>query len=186
MVVGRPTGDFPDTMLAVTTREQALGILQGEHTALRDLADGLDREAFVRPATIGGGDWSAKDLLAHVTTWEEIALRTIEEWRSGEKPWIEATPKNADDINAETVVQKAKMSADDVRAEFERVHAELVGKIRDFTDDEWATESFWEAERATTFGAVLGAVLAAPRRPFAHVSAHLADLEAYVASASRD
>src|SRR3989304_2190166 len=96
-------------MPAVTTREEALGILEDGHAALPAPAAGLHHDPFVRPATGGGGDWSAKDLVAHVTTGEEIALRTMEEWRRGETPWIESTPKNADDINAETVAQKAAM-----------------------------------------------------------------------------
>jgi hypothetical protein len=169
----------------VTTREQALAILAEGQAALSDLADGLDDDAFARPAAIAGGDWSAKDLIAHVTTWEEIALRTIAEWRRGEEPWIESTPKDTNQINAETVARKAPMTSEEVRVEARRVHEELRERIRGITDEEWDAEAFWKTERRRTFGGLVGAVLAAPRRPFGHAFAHLADLQAYASSAAK-
>lgn len=168
----------------MTTRKEALAILAEGHAALYGLAARLDDDAFARPGTIGGGDWSAKDLIAHVTTWEEIALRTIAEWRHGEKPWIESTPEDTDEINAETVARKASMPSEEVRAEAKRVHEELTERIREITDDEWDAAAFWDTERERTFGGLVGTVLAAPKRPFGHAFAHLADLEAYVASAA--
>ena len=166
------------------TRDEAIRILEGHHDAVTRLIDRLDADAFVRRATIGGGDWSAKDLLAHLTTWEEIALRTIDEWRRGERPRIEEAyrAEDVDRINEEAVARKGSLPADEVRAEAKRVHDELLAAIRGSSEEEWSSRARYETERRTSFGALLGSLLGAPRRPFGHAIAHLADLEAYVAS----
>jgi hypothetical protein len=70
-------------MSAVTTREDAVSLLEDQHAEVAGLLTGLDEDAFVRRGTIGGGDWSAKDLAAHLGSWEEFSLETIDAFRRG-------------------------------------------------------------------------------------------------------
>ncbi len=75
--------------MTIPTRDEAIRTLDEGHRGVRDLMALLSDDDLVEPATIGGGDWSAKDLLGHLTTWEEIALASLDEWRRGERPGIE-------------------------------------------------------------------------------------------------
>src|SRR5207245_7846791 len=61
---------------------QAAAALEEGNAALQELCARLSADEMVRPATIGGGQWSAKDLLAHVAFWEELAAQTLADWRA--------------------------------------------------------------------------------------------------------
>ncbi len=64
------------------TREEAVRLLEEQHAELATLFEELDPDAFVRRGTMGGGEWSAKDLAAHMGVWEEFAIETIRRVRS--------------------------------------------------------------------------------------------------------
>ncbi len=71
------------------SRPQALRVLGEDHESVRELVERLGSDDLARPATIGGGDWSAKDLLGHLTSWEEHALEALAAWRRGESAPIQ-------------------------------------------------------------------------------------------------
>jgi hypothetical protein len=83
--------------MASITREQAIQTLEDGQRRLDALFGQLAEEQLVRPATIGGGDWSAKDLLGHIARWNEIAIEARDAWRRGERGsrhrrWIAGWP----------------------------------------------------------------------------------------------
>jgi uncharacterized protein (TIGR03083 family) len=164
------------------TREQALATLDEGDRAVQAVAAGLADDELERPATIGDGDWSAKDLLGHLTQWEEFALEAIDAWRRGDAPFVEATPKGVDELNAQAVAAKADRSPQDIRAEAREIHASLVSALRGISDDEWRSPPPFDTGDNRTLSAFLGGVLGAPQRPFGHAYAHLADLEAFARS----
>ena len=75
--------------MAGASREDAVATLEEGHLRIKQLVEGLSEEQMTSPATIGGGDWSAKDLLAHITIWEEEAIDTVADIRRGQEPRIE-------------------------------------------------------------------------------------------------
>jgi hypothetical protein len=178
--------------VAQPTREEAIRTLRDGHDQLDSLAQALTDEDLTRPATMGGGEWSAKDILGHIATWEEVALRTLEEFRRGETPWIErdegpfAAPATGrvDAFNARTVAEKQRRPLEQVRREAAGTHRGLVEAIRALTDEEWTAKASYPTpmNRRRRLVTLLGSVLGAPQRPFGHAFAHLPDLEAYITS----
>jgi hypothetical protein len=169
----------------VVTRDDALATLEEGHRLTVDLIARLTDDQLSRPATIGGGDWSAKDLLGHIASWEEYALRALDEWRRGERPWVEdvfRTPDEVDRVNAEAVVAKAAMSDGEVREAAEASFRALADSLRSMSDDEWRRKAPYETKQRQRLGNLLGSITGAPKGPFAHAFAHLPDLDAYVAS----
>jgi hypothetical protein len=167
------------------TREQALATLADGQARMASLFGQLSDEQFARRGTIGGGEWSAKDLLGHIAFWEELALETIAAWRRGEKPRIEETftGGGVDALNAWNEERKASWSAKEVRSEAKETHSRLVAEIEAMSDQEWQSKAPYQTERRSRLVTELGSVLGAPKRPFGHAFAHLADLEANVTSA---
>lgn len=168
------------------TRDDAVRLLDEQHAELAALFAELDEDAFVRRGTIGGGDWSAKDLLGHLATWEAFALDAVSEWRQGRKPYIAGLLDGGivgiDHVNALTVADKASLTWDEVRAGAEGTHAALVRLIGEMSDDEWNAKALYPAERRDHLGSLVGSVLGAPKRPFGHAFAHIPDLQTYVSS----
>ncbi len=166
-------------------RDEALATLEEGHRLTAHLIAPLSAEQLSQPATIGGGEWSAKDLLGHIASWEEYALRALDEWRRGERPWVEEvfrTPDEVDRVNAEAVLTKSGLPVGEVREAAEASFRALSVAIRSMSDEEWKAKAFYETERRTRLGNLLGSVTGAPKGPFAHAFAHLPDLEAYAAS----
>ncbi len=81
-------------------RRQAIDELERDHQAIHRLLDGLPDDQWSLPATVGDGDWSVKDLIGHLASWEEIALERV-------AAVLEGTPSrwrgDADDVNASAV-----------------------------------------------------------------------------------
>src|SRR5439155_15581439 len=82
-------GVRPDPEVAAPTRQEALETLREGHERLASLLDQLSGDDLRRPRTIGGGDWSAIDLVDHLALWEQLALQSLSEWREGRRPMIE-------------------------------------------------------------------------------------------------
>jgi hypothetical protein len=168
----------------VISRDDAVRLLEEQHAELTDLFGELDVEAFVRRGTIGDGEWSAKDLAAHLGVWEDIAVETIEAFGRGERPAVEdwfSQDGAGDRVNDEGVRRFLDASPDDVRARFEDLHARVVAAIL-ATDDEGWSAPYPYVEEDRTLGDRVGSLLGADDGRFRHASAHLADLRAYVAS----
>jgi len=167
------------------SRADAVAILEVGQARLDALLNSLSDDELFRPATIGGGDWSAKDLIGHIATWEEMALEAVEAWRDGTTPWFDQEPYvgpgSTDRINAVTIARKEPLSLQQIRARAEQTHRRLVTSIHALTDEEWSSKVVWREEEITLAGR-LGSLTAATDGPFRHVFDHIGDLEAYVAS----
>ncbi len=167
-----------------TTRTEALAILAEGQAALAGLFTRLSDGDFVRPATIGGGDWSAKDLLGHLAFWEELAVEAIAAWRDGRRPTaveiFAGGRAGIDDANARDQARNARESLATVRARAETARAAVRRAIEMLTDEEWQATVVGPGNRPETLGELLGGILGAPKRPFGHAFAHQPDLQAYV------
>jgi hypothetical protein len=82
---------------------QLLARLDKAWADLRDAYSGLDDASMLTPGVIEG--WSVKDVLAHVTTWEEEALKYLPLIIAGGRPPRYATYGGIDAFNAETTAR---------------------------------------------------------------------------------
>lgn len=172
--------------MAATTRREALSTLAEGDRTVGDLISRLSEEDLRRPATIGGGDWSATDLLGHLAHWEENALEALAQWREGRRPRIEEVfeQKRTDEINDADIERRRSLSPQNVADGARRAHGSLLGEIERMSDEEWRQKAPYETSRRTRLETLLGGILGAPKRPFGHAFAHLPDLETYVSSRS--
>ena len=164
------------------TRDEAIELLEEQHRELARLLDELDDDVFVRRGTIGDGDWSAKDLAAHMGVWEELALETIAAFGRGERPSIEDRfnrPGAGDRVNAEGVERFLDTPAPEVRTRFEDLHRRVVAEIGAMGDGTWTAPYPFDPQEET-LGDRIGSLLGSEAGGFTHAAAHLPDLRAYV------
>jgi hypothetical protein len=168
-------------MVKLTPLEAAAILEEGHGHVDRLTANVPDAEAS-KPATIGGGDWSVKDLVGHIAHWEELALETLRRARA-EGTLSRVALDDVDAENAKDVARKADWDMGRVRTEAAATHAELVNELQAMSEDEWRKPlSTGRMGEDLTLADMLGSVLGAPERPFAHVWAHLKELEDYASS----
>ncbi len=87
------------------------------------------------------GDWSVKDILAHITTWEEESLKYLPLiLRGGRPPRYATTFGGIDAFNAQMASEKQNLTLAEVRAQLNQTHRRLVDFVKSapaepFTDE---------------------------------------------------
>lgn len=108
--------------------------------ALQAAYDGLSAAQMVQPGITG--DWSVKDILGHVTTWEEEALKHLPHILEGVRP-----PRYADlyggidAFNALKAAENRSRSLEEVLARFRETHDQLVAYIAAAPDEQITRET---------------------------------------------
>jgi hypothetical protein len=164
---------------ALPTRREAVGILRDGRTRTLDLLGRLPSPAWTTPG-LGGGEWSPKDLLGHLASWEEFALDALHAWEAGAAAPIDALWRSVSTsrINRQNVERKAPWSVAKVRREADRTLAELVAAIEGTSEARWRGPVTLRGRKPLAVR--LGGILGGPRGLFRHDEAHLPSLRAFV------
>ena len=133
-------------------REQLLSKLA---RAWRDFIEshaGLSEELLLEPGVTGR--WSVRDIVAHVTTWEEEALKHLPTIRKGGTPLRYSIEYGGiDAFNAQTTEKKRDLSLADVFRERDNVHQRLLAFLQQVPDQEFRSETrFCRRLRLDTYG----------------------------------
>jgi hypothetical protein len=161
------------------TQDEARAILEEGHRRVEELLARLPSAALTRPG-LGRGEWSPKDLVGHLASWESHALEALAAWLHGEPAPIDGRLRveGLSVVNAAEVARKSAWSAKAVRDDADRLHRELLAKIAGFPVEDWNKPT-----TPRTRGPLwkrLGSILGGPAGSFRHVDAHLSDLAAFV------
>jgi hypothetical protein len=88
------------------------------------------------------GDWSVKDILAHVTTWEDEALKHLPLIiEGGGPPRYAAAYGGIDAFNARMSEQKRDLSLADVRRQLDDTHRRLIAFIENAPASQLTSET---------------------------------------------
>ena len=122
------------------TREQVLKRLDDAWLALKRSYAGLADSQLLEPGVTG--NWSVKDILAHITTWEEEALKHLPFILEGGTP-----PRYSDEyggidaFNALMTKQKAGLALSDVLKQQEEIHSRLLDYVRRAPEEQFTRET---------------------------------------------
>jgi hypothetical protein len=153
------------------SRRAALRMVRESRQRTLELLEGVPRGGFTRPG-LGGGEWSPKDLVGHLTSWEEYALDALAAWERGVRAPIDDLQftVSTSRINLQNVERKASWSVARVRRESQRIHAELLEAIERLTDARWRAPATPRGRKP--LGLRIGGILGGPAGPFRHDDAH--------------
>lgn len=166
------------------TRRRAIRILEEGRARTLDLIERLPRSTLTTVG-LGGGEWSPKDLIGHLASWEEHALDALAAWDQGERAPIDELQFSVSTsrINRQNVERKASWSLARVRRESERTHAELIAAVERSSDARWRGPV---TERGRKPMAVrLGGILGGPAGLFRHDETHHPSLRAFAEQLTR-
>ena len=100
---------------------------------------GLAGTDLVEPGV--AGDWSVKDLLAHVTTWEAEALKYLPVIIEGGRPPRYVTYGGLDAFNALMTEHKRGLSLAEVRQQLYATHQHLIAYLHSAPAEQFAHET---------------------------------------------
>jgi hypothetical protein len=87
------------------------------------------------------GDWSVKDILAHLTPWEEEALRYLPVITEGRRPPRYITYGGIDAFNAQTTEQKRDLSLPEVLRQLDETHDRLIDYLQSVPEEQFTRET---------------------------------------------
>ena len=122
------------------TRGQLLAKLEKAWRDFQESYGDLSDSQMTTPGV--AGEWSVRDVLAHVTTWEQEALKYLPTILEGRKPpRYSATHGGIDAFNRIMTEQNRGLTLENVRRELEETHHRLVSFIQSVPEQEFRTET---------------------------------------------
>jgi len=110
-------------------RRQLLKRLDKAWVAFNESYAGLSDAQLIEPGVAGA--WSVRDILAHVATWEEEALKHLPLiLKGGAPPRYSVQYGGLDAFNARMTEQKRSVSLSEVREQLAATHSRLIEFIQ--------------------------------------------------------
>jgi hypothetical protein len=132
-------------------KQQLLANLDKAWQQFKASCNGLTEEQMVVPGVTG--DWSVKDIIAHITTWENEALKNLPLILRGIR-----TPRYKDlygginAFNAKITHANSSLSLSEILKKSESVHRQLIAYINNSPDELFTSETrFRRRLRLDTF-----------------------------------
>ena len=120
-------------------KQQLLKRLEKAWVAIRESYAGLSESQMTEPGVTG--NWSVKDILAHVTTWEEEALKYLPLIITGGRPPRYTRYGGIDAFNAQMTEQKRGLALSDVLGQLDETHRRLLDYIRSVPEEPFTRET---------------------------------------------
>lgn len=120
-------------------KHQLFQKLEQAWTALKESYVGLSEAQLTEPGVMG--EWSVKDILAHVTTWEQEALKYLPLILSGGRALRYIQFGGIDAFNAQMAAQKRGMALSEVLRQLEETHRQLLDYLQSVPEEHFTRET---------------------------------------------
>jgi hypothetical protein len=116
-------------------KDEILDRLEDEREKFMEAIEGLPAEALHEPGVVG--DWSVKDVIAHLSMWEAELVRLLWQAAHGEKP----TTLHFEDIDVDTLnkawqEQVETRSLEQILEDFRSVREQTERRVSAFSDQD--------------------------------------------------
>ncbi len=134
------------------SKQAILDRLDLEYRRLLTTIARLQPEQMLVPEVVG--EWSVKDVLAHLVYWNQFPVKELETALAGEKP--EYFPDDPDVVNAQTVARFADRSLDEVLAAFEDSFLNVIAAVESLPESAFEPENPLEQSLDETVAGTFG------------------------------
>ncbi len=117
-------------------RSQLLSRIETAWSDLQQSFAGLSQDELQEPGV--AGDWSVKDVLAHVTSWDEEALTALPVIAAGRRP---ARYGGVDNFNAREVPRRRSLGLEEGLERLGAAHERLLAYLASQPESLFATET---------------------------------------------
>ncbi len=134
----------------MSDREEVHSLLQGAHKELLAAIDGLTPEQMAIPVF---ADWSVKDILAHIVSWEEYTLLDLQRVARGHMPALAGFKQaDVDNWNALVMGLRRDFPLDQVMHELEANRKATIAALDALPDERLAQGQFARIWASITAG----------------------------------
>ncbi len=116
--------------IATARRQMLAGQMSDARERLVASFEGLRDDQMAQPGVCG--DWSVRDLLAHLAAWDRATTEAFRLMLKGERPrLLDLEDDEIQEFNVEHHSQTLNSSPEEVRAELDVSREEMVGVLKD-------------------------------------------------------
>jgi len=136
-----------------TTKKQLLEAIEIEQKALEQLLAGLSPAQMTQPGALG--EWSVKDVLAHLLEWHHMVLNWHAAGLQGKVP---ATPSEdfnwaqLPQLNQQIYEKHCNRPLADIQKEFKLSHEKTLSTIQGLSEEELFTRGYYAWTKNNTLG----------------------------------
>jgi hypothetical protein len=121
-------------------RQQLLKQLDKAWATIKESYAGLSDSQLTEPGVTG--HWSVKDILAHLSTWEEEALTYLPLiLKGGRPPRYSIKYGGIDAFNAQMTEQKRGLALADVLRQLDETHRRLIDYVQSAPEEQFTRET---------------------------------------------
>jgi len=122
-------------------KPEMIRTMREAHQRVAESLEHVADEQLLQPAM---GDWTGKDLLAHMAWWHDHSALVIEALRAGREPYDESDPANTTDaLNERTRREHVDDPPELTRRAFNESFARLLVTLEPVTHEELFAEDRW-------------------------------------------
>ena len=116
----------------MSDRDELLSMLQESRTELASAIKGLPEDKMTVPLA---DEWSAKDIMGHITAWDEFTVSDLRRIARGRLPCLAAFRESeVDNWNAFLIRPRKLFPLPQIQAEFEEARAEMMAALKDLPE----------------------------------------------------
>jgi hypothetical protein len=140
------------------TMTEVTSTLNQERTILIDAIQGLPDSVLNQKGIVG--EWSIKNVLAHLNSWEQVVIQMLpERLATGVTPkLLSDSVADEDGWNAQQVNSSEHMTPQEQLAQFQHTRQELLQLIQDIGEEGLQREHPWPSWQGTVAEYILDAV----------------------------
>lgn len=126
------------------SKTELIKLLHSERNQLKDLLNRINEKRMEIPNV--QGNWSVKDIIAHITVWEHRGTKWIEAIVKGEEPKIplagyivsdmDNMVKIINKLNEETYQKNKNRPLKDILEEFDEAFLKLIEQVQALSEDQ--------------------------------------------------
>ncbi len=119
------------------SKEKLIEEIQIERLRLEKTLEKITAQRMITPGVMD--DWTVKDLLAHITVWEQRMVRWLEQTLRDEVPEMLPPGMTWDDLdrwNEQTYQKHRHRDLDEVLADFEVSYPQALSAVKDISEED--------------------------------------------------
>lgn len=137
-----------------TNQAELLDRAEAMYAKLMAEIDGLSIDDIVAGDTVG--EWSIKDVIAHLYEWQQMTVRWYQAGQAGENPVTPSddyTWREIPELNQHIYETYKDVAWDTILSDFETSHQDTLSLIKTIDNDELFTRKVYQWTKSTTVGA---------------------------------
>jgi uncharacterized damage-inducible protein DinB len=129
-------------------KQRAMQFFKDNHEKLLEVIGRLKQGQMVNDIVLG--NWTVKDILAHISAWNLEIIKAIDDILNDEKSWfVNEEELNEEEFNRRETQKRKSWSLDKILEEWQHSFEKLIKRIENLSNSEWEYQTVFNWGNST-------------------------------------